>query len=274
MFCHMCGTKISEGATFCHNCGTKVDCEHTESQDSDNIKEEMPFSESDSESRQEKCPDQMAADESACEKDSSIEKNESKFDKWWSSCSKAKKTLVVLGALPVGVIVLYAVIAFLKKFGYLLFGIAIVAGFIITLTIGSKEEKMEARKTIIELVVGFAAVCIIAIIIVTKADFFADIIHPGAGVRNAYLSQYSETVTIEDAFSDYFENGKWDTYKESGYSYVIFNGVCEYLGERADIRITFKITGENFIVDNLEINGQTQNNLILASLLSAVYEAY
>lgn len=24
MFCHICGTQISEGARFCHNCGTKA----------------------------------------------------------------------------------------------------------------------------------------------------------------------------------------------------------------------------------------------------------
>lgn len=95
---------------------------------------------------------------------------------------------------------------------------------------------------------------------------------PGMEVRSAYLPQYSETVTIEDAFEDFFDNGKWSKYKENGYSYVVFTGACEYAGQRADVRITFKITGENFIVDSLDLNGQQQNDLILYALLSSVFE--
>lgn len=59
-----------------------------------------------------------------------------------------------------------------------------------------------------------------------------------------------------------------------GYSYVVFTGSCEYMGERTDIKITFKITGENFVVDGLDINGGSQDNLILYAMLSAVYEDY
>lgn len=54
----------------------------------------------------------------------------------------------------------------------------------------------------------------------------------------------------------------------------MFTGVCEYLGERADVKIRFKLTGENFIVDSLDLDGQEQNDLILHGLLSAVYEGY
>lgn len=97
---------------------------------------------------------------------------------------------------------------------------------------------------------------------------------PGAVVREAYLSQYSENVTIEDAFEGFFDNGKWSTYKDKEYSYVVFTGSCEYLGERADVKVTFKITGENFIVDSLDLNGREQSELILYGLLLAVYEDY
>lgn len=97
---------------------------------------------------------------------------------------------------------------------------------------------------------------------------------PGASVRGAYLSQYSENVTIEDAFDNFFDNGKWSTYKAEGYSYVVFTGSCEYMDDKADVRVTFKITGENFIVDSLDINGQEQNDLMLYGLLSAVYDDF
>lgn len=54
----------------------------------------------------------------------------------------------------------------------------------------------------------------------------------------------------------------------------MFTGTCEYLGERADARITFQITGEQFRVDHLDINGVEQNDLILYGLLSKIYESY
>ena len=57
-------------------------------------------------------------------------------------------------------------------------------------------------------------------------------------------------------------------------SYVAFNGVCEYLGEKVDARVIFKITGENFVIDQLDINGVEQNDLILYALLAKVYESY
>lgn len=95
---------------------------------------------------------------------------------------------------------------------------------------------------------------------------------PGAEVRDAYLTEYSKWVTVEDAFDNFFEKGKWSTYKDGTYSYVVFSGVCYFMEERVDVRITFKVTGENFIVDNLEINGQVQSDYILYGLLSAVYE--
>lgn len=100
------------------------------------------------------------------------------------------------------------------------------------------------------------------------------IMKPGAEVRGAYLTQYSENVTIEEAFENYFDNGNWRTYEDNEYSYVVFTGSCEYLGERADVKVTFKITGDNFIVDSLDLNGREQNDWILYGILSAVYEDY
>ena len=55
---------------------------------------------------------------------------------------------------------------------------------------------------------------------------------------------------------------------------MVFIGNGEYLGSRADIRLTFKLTGENFRVDSLDINGVTQEDLILYALLANVYEEY
>lgn len=100
------------------------------------------------------------------------------------------------------------------------------------------------------------------------------IIKPGIGVRNAYLTEYSDKVTIEEAFDNFFSKGKWSTYKDESYTYVAFNGVCEYAGEPADVRITFKITGENFRVNSMDLNGIEQSDFILALMLEKIYEEY
>ncbi len=104
-----------------------------------------------------------------------------------------------------------------------------------------------------------------------ELNFIRLLVVPGAEVRGAYLTQYSRSITIEKAFDDFFEKGKWRTYKSEGNSYVVFTGVCEVLGERADIKIIFKILGENFIVDGVEINGGEQGAFMTRVLLEAVY---
>lgn len=135
---------------------------------------------------------------------------------------------------------------------------------------------VEKRRKIASVVSAIATVLIIAVIALEAAlpGSLHRIMVPGAEVRGAYLTQYSDEVTIEEAFDNYFDNGKWSTYKETGYSYVVFTGNCEYLGSRADIRLTFKLTGENFRVDSLDVNGVTQGALIMYGLLSSVYEGY
>lgn len=279
MFCHKCGAQIAEGAAFCHKCGTKVVYANTsqhpmdtpepiaEPQQTGEDTQRSSFSEPILEMESD-IPNQTSKDEITHEKEPS------KFKKWWDAASKPKKILAVLGGLLAGGFALYLLVAFLRELGYLLFGIAVIGGFILTITTGSEKEKIETRKTVVKTVIGLGIAIIIAFVVVLKPDFTANIFQPGANVRNAYLTQYSETVTVEDAFDNFFDNGKWGTYKENDYSYVTFTGACEYLGERADVKITFKITGENFLVERLDVNGTAQNDLMLYGLLTKVYEDY
>lgn len=270
MFCHKCGTQISDEAAFCHQCGAKIVHIQTVPQISDET-----ASESDPAMKQAcKNPDPIAEDAPPSEKEAPFGKRTSKLKKWWDNTSKLQRILGVLGVLLAGGFALYVLVAFLREFGYLLLGIAVIGGFIVTFTTGSKEEKSEARRTIVQMVVGAVIIIVIACIIVLKPDFITDIFQPGASVRNAYLTQYSESVTVEEAFDNFFDNGKWDAYKADGYSYVAFTGTCEYLGERADVKITFKITGENFVVDRLDVNGNEQSDFLLYGLLLKVYENY
>lgn len=286
MFCYKCGAQIAESAAFCHKCGTKAVYADTSQHPMDTpepIAEPQQASITSPGSSITEDTQQSSSNEPTLELESDIpnqtskdeithEKEPSKFKKWWDVASNPKKILAVLGGLLAGGFALYLLVAFLREFGYLLFGIAVIGGFILTITTGSEKEKIETRKTIVKTVIGLGIAIVIAFVVVLKPDFIANIFQPGANVRNAYLTQYSETVTVEDAFDNFFDNGKWSTYKENDYSYVTFTGACEYLGERADVKITFKITGENFLVERLDVNGTTQNDLMLYGLLAKVYE--
>lgn len=269
MFCYKCGAQIADGAAFCHRCGAKAAFEDDASQIVNETTRESVQIETDSAIEQ-----QDAASTQVPTDEFSPAKEPSKFKKWWDNSSKPKKILAILGTLLIGIFALRFLVSFLREFGYLLLGVLVIASFIVAMVTGSKDERIEARKTIVQLAVGAVIVIIIVLVIVLKPDFISNIAQPGASVRNAYLTQYSETVTVEDAFDNFFENGKWKTYKDNGYSYVVFTGTCEYLGERADIRITFKITGEKFVVDRLDVDGKEQSDFILYGLLLKVYEKY
>lgn len=137
----------------------------------------------------------------------------------------------------------------------------------------------EGQRKIAAAVLGVATLVIVIAIFLNVIGSYmpggiSHLFQPGMEVRAAYLTQYSDKVTIEEAFDNFFDNGKWSKYEEAGYTYVVFTGVCEYSGDRADVKVTFKITGENFSVDSLDLNGQTQNGLMLYILLAAIYEDY
>lgn len=139
-----------------------------------------------------------------------------------------------------------------------------------TLKLAEKQRKITVGVSSIASLLITVSI-ILAVIENSVPGSVSGIFKPGNEVRNAYLSQYSDAITIEDAFDNFFDNPKWSKYKDDGYSYVVFSGACEYLEEKADVRITFKITGENFIVDSLDINGRTQNDFMLYALLASIY---
>jgi len=137
-------------------------------------------------------------------------------------------------------------------------------------------KSTERQRKAVKFVVSFAVAVLVIIGSFENAvpGGLQYIMNPGMEVRQACLSQYSESVTIEEAFENFFDNRKWSEYEADGYSYVAFTGACEYQGERADVRVTFKITGEQFVVDSLDINGSMQDDFTLYILLKKVYENY
>lgn len=97
---------------------------------------------------------------------------------------------------------------------------------------------------------------------------------PGADVRDAYLEYYSNSITVEEAFDSFFDNGKWSEHREDGDVYVLFTGECTYLDKKAKIKIRFRIKGDYFYFVNMEMNGQPQSDILSEALLDKVYEGY
>ena len=250
MFCQKCGTQVPEGAGFCHRCGTRIDPKDTASQAA---------------SQSGTKPSNPQPAES-----SPGEETPSKFQLWWTRTPVAGKAFFLLGIAVIAVLLIGLVVNFWE----IIFGIAIIASIIFAFVTGSKEGRSEIRRFILKGAAFLLAVGVIAYVVVVNQDFFVNLVQPGMGVRSAYLTQYSEDVTVEDAFDSFFDNPKWSTYRAGGYTYVVFSGNCEYLGERADARITFKITGEQFRAEQLDINGVEQGDLILYALLAKIYEGY
>ncbi len=97
---------------------------------------------------------------------------------------------------------------------------------------------------------------------------------PGKDVRESYLDYYSSSVTIEEAFDSFFEDGKWSEHKENGDTYVVFTGKCSYLDENVKVKIRFRIDDDYFYFANMEMNGQPQADIISEALFDRIYEPY
>ena len=85
------------------------------------------------------------------------------------------------------------------------------------------------------------------VLIIAAAAYSMAVLSPAlddtAKVRDAYLSQYSTTVTVGDAFDNFFGSPKWKAYEEGTQERVDFQGNCTYSGEQVQVRIVFGIYG-------------------------------
>lgn len=250
MYCHKCGSQLKGDAVFRPFCGSKLDRKTTTPQAT------PPPGKKPSAPQPTEIPPK--------------EKQPSRFQLWWMRAQMIEKIFFVLGII----VAVILIIVFLNAFWEILAAILVIVVVIVAFVTGSKEDRSEIRRFILKGAAVLLAIGVIAVVVVTNEDFFVNLLQPGMGVRNGYLTQYSEAVTVEEAFDNFFDNPKWSTYQEDGYTYVVFTGVCEYLGERADARITFQITGEQFRTEQLDLNGVEQNDLILYAMLAKIYEEY
>ena len=83
------------------------------------------------------------------------------------------------------------------------------------------SNSREARKTVVKLVGGFIIILIVVIVFAKNPEIVENImsklrelgavqniVDPGFVVKKSYLTKYSDTITIEDAFGNYFRNPK------------------------------------------------------------------
>lgn len=250
MYCHKCGSQHKGDAVFCPFCGSKLDRKTT-------IPQATP--------PPGKKPSAPQPTEIPPE-----EKPPSRFQLWWMRAQMIEKIFFVLGII----VAVILIIVFLNAFWEILAAILVIVVVIVAFVTGSKEDRSEIRRFILKGAAVLLAIGVIAYVAVVNQDFFVNLVQPGIEVRGSYLTHYSEDVTVEEAFDNFFDNPKWSTYQQDGYTYVVFTGSCEYLGERADARITFQITGEQFRVEQLDINGAEQSDLLLHAMLAKIYEKY
>lgn len=279
MICGKCGRQFPDGNRFCPYCGTRVDVSKTQYQPgqqgytynqgtAQNANAQAWNANGTASSRNANGANPAGQNAASQEKDG----NETH---WFKNLSLSKKILVVIAAVVVAVVAFL----FLREYWPIVFGLLFVAALFFSLFIGSREERLEAKKLVIKLVFGFVVI-VVAIALYfhideTDPNLIPNLVQPGYSVRNAYFTEFSDEVTIEEAFNNYFTSPKWSAYKgDDGYDYVVFNGTCSYEGLESDVRITFQLTGEHFNVDHMDVNGSTVSEIWEVLLLTSVYEDY
>ena len=90
-------------------------------------------------------------------------------------------------------------------------------------------------------------------------------------IKYSYLTQYSSSENIGDAFERFFDGQEWSNYKEKGTTYVVFSGMCKYNNNRKYAMISFELLGEKFSVYDVKIDGSTLNRIQVNSFLEEVF---
>lgn len=93
-------------------------------------------------------------------------------------------------------------------------------------------------------------------------------------IKESYLTSYSQTVTIGDAFDEFFEDPRWgETYTVGSDKYIDFNGKCTYNNETAIMTITFYINGDYFAVQTIKINGTEMPMIMYDEFLFTIFNS-
>lgn len=93
-------------------------------------------------------------------------------------------------------------------------------------------------------------------------------------ISDSYLSQYSQSVTIGEAFNEFFTDPQWVAYKDGAHQRVDFRGGCIYDDSPATMVITFIVNDNTFVVDGITIDGVEVSWLQIDGILNTIFSDY
>lgn len=145
-----------------------------------------------------------------------------------------------------------------------------------------EEEKAAVRKLfgahkmplVIELAITAAFVAFAAYVLYTT--LYSDSAR-SKGISDSYLNVFPSEATVGEVLDDFFADGKWDNYEQTGVTYVSYTGIGQntQTGEKIVIGIYFKLNSDKtFGIDRMTWNGDTMNTLEQLGVISALNDSY
>lgn len=93
-------------------------------------------------------------------------------------------------------------------------------------------------------------------------------------VKNGYLPEYSETITVGEAVDGFLADTKWKYFEaDNGWEVIECNGKCSYMDEEVTITIQFVIEiDDSFRFYVLCIDDEEQSDLVAEAFWEKMYE--
>lgn len=245
MFCHKCGTQISDGSVFCPKCGAKI-----ESADTDQQSMDIPV------------PDTKGQQASGSEKDTQQA----------TSNNTAKVNGGLRKAANIGSVLMWGSLVLLMPFWPLRISpfilVPIAAIGMILKVFGPKPLSLSTK---IEAAVGVILLVVIIAVSVrssgVESDKYVQIVKSGT------LDVYPQ-MTVGEAFDDFLDNPKWESgLSDDNERFVNVKGGILYYDEEAEIIVQFFVDEKDnsFQYHACEIDGIPQNNLVVLDLFETIY---
>lgn len=247
MFCHKCGAQIAEGAAFCQKCGTKLVHEdvvqHPAGAPAPSVAPQQSVA---TEPMVAEGPQQPPANDST--KPSRRLRKAAGIGRvlMWGSL------LLLMLHLPISPAILVA---------------AAAIGIILS-ALGSKRPLGLSK--IIELVVAVVLLVIVAVSTLSSGgsgDKYVQMVKGGT------LSGYPQ-MTVGEAFDGFLSNPKWESgVSDDNVRFVNVTGGILYYEKDAELAVQFIVDEKDgsFQYNACEIDGVSQNNLVVWGLLETIY---
>lgn len=137
----------------------------------------------------------------------------------------------------------------------------ILVGFIVVICLAmpfiykknyTEKDRGDIKDMLSKMVKWVIIICLVAVLWKPVTN----LIKPGAVVRNSYFTNYSNEITIGDAFENVFTNCKWSKYTYNGNKYVRFTGQFkDDDGKTSTYQFNFLVLGDSATIDSIYIDG-------------------